>query len=79
MRQHIGSSSPFSVEYYSKFFDVDTRTVVDRAWRPLNPMTGDYVATVLVGQPDLYGPFWLPYVALGGVLGWCFGTYTWVC
>jgi hypothetical protein len=63
MRQQIGASSPFSIEYYSKYFDVDTRTVLDRAWRPLNPMTGDYVATVLIGQPDLYGPFWLPYVS----------------
>jgi hypothetical protein len=54
-----GSTGPFSLEYYSKWFDVDTKLVAERAWRTLYPRE-DYVDVVLNGTPDLYGPFWLP-------------------
>jgi hypothetical protein len=53
------SSSYLSLEYYSKWFDVDTKLVLERALRTMYPME-DYVDVVLNGTPDLYGPFWLP-------------------
>ncbi|KAA1103313.1 hypothetical protein PGT21_014030 [Puccinia graminis f. sp. tritici] len=54
-----GSQSWFSIDAYSPYFDVETKTVLERCWRTMYPKD-DYVEVVLAGQPDLYGPFWLP-------------------
>ncbi|POY70872.1 hypothetical protein BMF94_6049 [Rhodotorula taiwanensis] len=43
----------------SGWFDVDTVTVLTRCYKTLIPKE-DYVAEVLNGMPDLYGPFWVP-------------------
>jgi len=59
MQRQVGSSGFFSVDYYSRWFDVDTMLVFDRAWRTMYPLE-DFIDTVLNGAPDLYGPFWLP-------------------
>lgn len=48
-----------NLDYYTAYFDVDTRTVLDRCWRTCWPRE-DYVEGVLGGVPDLYGPFWVP-------------------
>ncbi|KAH9463731.1 hypothetical protein MJO29_008028 [Puccinia striiformis f. sp. tritici] len=60
LQQRIaGSQSWFSIDAYSPYFDVETKTVLERCWRTMYPKD-DYVEVVLAGQPDLYGPFWLP-------------------
>ena len=60
MQRQIGKSSGFfSLDYYSRYFDVDTMLVFNRAWQTMYPKD-DFVDTVLNGAPDLYGPFWLP-------------------
>ncbi|GAA99751.1 uncharacterized protein L969DRAFT_622221 [Mixia osmundae IAM 14324] len=59
MQRQIGGSGLFSLDFYSKYFDIDTMTVLERSWRTMYPRE-DYVDHVLNGQPDLYGPFWLP-------------------
>lgn len=48
-----------SIDYYTGYFDVDTMTVLTRCLKTLVPRE-DYVAEVLAGVPDLYGPFWVP-------------------
>ncbi|KAF9578782.1 hypothetical protein BGW38_005252 [Lunasporangiospora selenospora] len=51
-------SKPFwSVEYYSKFFDVDTSQVVERCTASIIPK--ESFNDVMAGSPDLYGPFWV--------------------
>jgi len=45
------------VEYYQPYFDVDTKTVLNRLYNTLWP-TQDFIADVCDSQPDLYGPFW---------------------
>ncbi|MBW0462400.1 hypothetical protein O181_002115 [Austropuccinia psidii MF-1] len=54
-----GSQGWLSLDAYSPYFDVETKTVLERCWRTMYPKE-DYVEVVLAGQPDLYGPFWLP-------------------
>lgn len=58
-QRSLGSNSWFSIDAYSLYFDVETKTVLERCWRTMCPKD-DYVEVVLAGQPDLYGPFWLP-------------------
>lgn len=53
------SNSWFSIDAYTIYFDVETKTVLERCWKTMYPKE-DYVEVVLAGQPDLYGPFWLP-------------------
>ncbi|KAH9815988.1 hypothetical protein DFH28DRAFT_927445 [Melampsora americana] len=53
------SSSWFSIDPYTIYFDVETKTVLKRCWKTMYPKE-DYVEIILAGQPDLYGPFWLP-------------------
>ncbi|KAI1293349.1 hypothetical protein EDD11_008436 [Mortierella claussenii] len=48
----------WSVEYYSKFFDVDTAQVMERCMASVIPK--DNFLDVMGGSPDLYGPFWIP-------------------
>ncbi|KAG0302439.1 hypothetical protein BGZ98_007499 [Dissophora globulifera] len=47
----------WSVEYYSKFFDVDTSQVMERCMASIFPK--DNFLEVMGGSPDLYGPFWI--------------------
>ncbi|KAL8291756.1 hypothetical protein RQP46_002014 [Phenoliferia psychrophenolica] len=57
-----GATKPggiLNLDFYTGYFDVDTMTVLNRCWKTLLP-TEDYVAEVLAGVPDLYGPFWVP-------------------
>ncbi|KAI0029298.1 Yip1-domain-containing protein [Vararia minispora EC-137] len=55
---HRGPASPWSLEYYQEFFDVDTKTVVFRCISTLNPFSPTYTSAHLNPGPDLYGPFW---------------------
>ncbi|CEG79031.1 hypothetical protein RMATCC62417_13552 [Rhizopus microsporus] len=48
----------WSVDYYARFFDVDTTQVVERCLKSMYPV-GDFAADTLQNQPDLYGPFWI--------------------
>ncbi|KAI7831433.1 hypothetical protein BC939DRAFT_437000 [Gamsiella multidivaricata] len=47
----------WSVQYYSKFFDVDTAQVMERCMASIIPK-GKFL-DVMEGGPDLYGPFWI--------------------
>ncbi|KAK3278461.1 hypothetical protein CYMTET_13601 [Cymbomonas tetramitiformis] len=54
-------TSMFSIARYSKYFDVDTRDVLDRISDSVfipHPGDGDFL-TKCSRQPDLYGPFWI--------------------
>ncbi|KAM0751668.1 Yip1-domain-containing protein [Meredithblackwellia eburnea MCA 4105] len=53
------SGGVLNLDFYTGYFDVDTMTVLTRCWKTLVPRE-DYVAEVLAGVPDLYGPFWVP-------------------
>ncbi|BGP18212.1 hypothetical protein JCM10213_007840 [Rhodosporidiobolus nylandii] len=53
------SGGVLNLDFYSGWFDVDTLTVLTRCYKTLIPRE-DYVADVLAGVPDLYGPFWVP-------------------
>ncbi|GAA5991584.1 hypothetical protein JCM11641_004013 [Rhodosporidiobolus odoratus] len=53
------SGGVLNLDFYSGWFDVDTLTVLTRCYKTLTPRE-DYVAEVLSGVPDLYGPFWVP-------------------
>ncbi|KAI8461131.1 hypothetical protein BY996DRAFT_6429461 [Phakopsora pachyrhizi] len=52
-RRLSNSQSWFSIDSYSPYFDVETKTVLERCWRTMYPKD-DYVEVVLCGQPDLY-------------------------
>ncbi|KAJ7921373.1 hypothetical protein B0H13DRAFT_2230605 [Mycena leptocephala] len=47
----------WTVEYYQCYFDVDTKTVLQRCYSTLLPSSSDYLSTHL-NPADLYGPFW---------------------
>ncbi|KAG0220980.1 hypothetical protein BGX31_010327 [Mortierella sp. GBA43] len=47
----------WSVEYYAKFFDVDTNQVLERCMASVIPK--ENFLNVMGGNPDLYGPFWV--------------------
>jgi len=52
------SNAPFwSIDYYQRYFDVDTKTVLSRCYHSMIPRE-DYVSVILESRPDLYGPFW---------------------
>ncbi|GAA5825357.1 hypothetical protein JCM11251_006949 [Rhodosporidiobolus azoricus] len=53
------SGGVLNLDFYSGWFDVDTKTVLTRCYKTLLPRE-DYVNDVLAGVPDLYGPFWVP-------------------
>ncbi|XP_058830768.1 protein YIPF1 [Topomyia yanbarensis] len=54
-------TSPLSFEYYQKFFDVDTMTVVDRIATSIIPKRApsDYLKLNIATNPDMYGPVWI--------------------
>lgn len=47
----------WSIEYYSKYFDVDTTDVINRMFLTLQPKSNFLLE--ISGNPDLYGPFWI--------------------
>ncbi|XP_046480804.1 protein YIPF1 [Neodiprion pinetum] len=50
----------WSIEYYQKFFNVDTDDVVQRIIRSIIPRGGEnYLESHIRPKPDLYGPFWV--------------------
>ncbi|RPB28954.1 YIPF1 protein [Terfezia boudieri ATCC MYA-4762] len=54
-----GGSKRFlwSLEFYARFFDVDTNEVLRRCWATLFLKTN--FLDLLDGNPDLYGPIWI--------------------
>ncbi|XP_058804273.1 protein YIPF1 isoform X2 [Phymastichus coffea] len=50
----------WSIEYYQKFFNVNTNDVVERLKRSVIPHgTDNYLVSHIRPNPDLYGPFWV--------------------
>ncbi|RXW20859.1 hypothetical protein EST38_g4979 [Candolleomyces aberdarensis] len=53
-----GTGGFWTVEYYQPYFDIDTKTVLQRCYMTLNPLAAPtYIPTHLT-PADLYGPFW---------------------
>lgn len=53
------TKSFWSIEYYQKFFDVDTKDVVERIVASVTPKWDNKLKHHLRTKPDLYGPFWI--------------------
>lgn len=51
------SAAFWNLEYYQCYFDVDTKTVLQRCYGTLLPTSTNYLSTHL-NPADLYGPFW---------------------
>lgn len=52
--------SIWTLEYFQKFFDVDTDIVVNRIVGSMFPKRGiNYLQHYIQSKPDLYGPFWI--------------------
>lgn len=50
----------WTIEYYQKFFNVNTKDVVERIKRSMFPHGSDnYLISHIRPNPDLYGPFWI--------------------
>ncbi|KZC04379.1 PREDICTED: protein YIPF1 [Dufourea novaeangliae] len=50
----------WTIEYYQKFFNVNTDDVVERIKRSIIPHSSDnYLISHIRPNPDLYGPFWI--------------------
>ncbi|KAF9920616.1 hypothetical protein FBU30_009537 [Linnemannia zychae] len=56
-QEQAAKSSIWSIAYYSRFFDVDTNQVLERCFASVIPK--DNFLSVMGGNPDLYGPFWI--------------------
>ncbi|XP_056648460.1 protein YIPF1 [Diorhabda sublineata] len=61
----------WSLEYYQKFFDVDTSDVIERIMASITPKWDNSLKHHLRSKPDLYGPFWISVtliftIAIGG-------------
>lgn len=53
------SKSFWTIEYYQKYFDVDTKDVVERIIASITPKWDNSLKHHLRTKPDLYGPFWI--------------------
>lgn len=54
------SPSFWTLEYYQKFFNVNTNDVLERIIKSMLPHgTENYLVTRIRQNPDLYGPFWI--------------------
>nr|CAI5841954.1 unnamed protein product [Callosobruchus analis] len=53
------TKSFWSINYYQKFFDVDTKDVVERILASVTPKWDNSLKHHLRTKPDLYGPFWI--------------------
>ncbi|XP_072386486.1 protein YIPF1 [Diabrotica undecimpunctata] len=61
----------WTLEYYQKYFDVDTSDVVERIMASITPKWDNRLKNHLRTKPDLYGPFWISVtliftIAIGG-------------
>ncbi|KAF8508723.1 Yip1-domain-containing protein [Hysterangium stoloniferum] len=57
--QPATSSAGFwTIEYYKRYFDVDTNMVLRRCYTTLLPGSSSYLTAHLTPSVDLYGPFW---------------------
>lgn len=61
----------WTLEYYQKFFDVDTSDVIERIMASITPKWDNSLKHHLRSKPDLYGPFWISVtliftIAIGG-------------
>jgi hypothetical protein len=57
-QQQQASGGFWTLDYYKKYFDINTQDVVERTTAAVFPKK-DFFALVSV-NPDLYGPFWIP-------------------
>jgi len=48
----------WTVEYYQPYFDIDTKTVLQRCYTTLIPTASLTYLSTHLNPPDLYGPFW---------------------
>ncbi|ENN70727.1 hypothetical protein HUJ04_011555 [Dendroctonus ponderosae] len=53
------AKSFWTIEYYQKFFDVDTKDVLERILASVTPKWDNSLKHHLRTKPDLYGPFWI--------------------
>lgn len=50
----------WQIEYYQKYFDIDTQQVVERLLSSITPQPNkSYFNSSIRHNPDLYGPFWV--------------------
>ncbi|CAG9856333.1 unnamed protein product [Phyllotreta striolata] len=49
----------WTLEYYQKYFDVDTADVIERIMASITPKWENTLKRHLREKPDLYGPFWI--------------------
>lgn len=49
----------WTIEYYQKYFDVDTKDVLERILASVTPKWDNSLKHHLRTKPDLYGPFWI--------------------
>ncbi|XP_022901523.1 protein YIPF1 [Onthophagus taurus] len=49
----------WTLDYYQKFFDVDTTDVLDRIKSSVLPNRDTLLKSQIKARPDLYGPFWI--------------------
>ncbi len=50
----------WQIEYYQKYFDVDTQQVLERLIGSITPRPNhSYFDSTIRQNPDLYGPFWV--------------------
>lgn len=49
----------WTLEYYQRFFDVDTTEVVERILASITPRNTNHFKNITKQKPDLYGPFWI--------------------
>ncbi|KAH9938421.1 uncharacterized protein B0H18DRAFT_1112577 [Fomitopsis serialis] len=58
-RQDSGGSKFWTFEYFQPYFDVDTKTVLQRCYMTMFPPSAtSYQGAYLSPAADLYGPFW---------------------
>ncbi|KAJ3124981.1 hypothetical protein HK098_000701 [Nowakowskiella sp. JEL0407] len=50
----------WTIDYYAQFFDVDSDDVFKRLLCVINPYSPASFLDLITGNPDLYGPFWIP-------------------
>lgn len=53
------SRSFWTIEYYQKFFNINTYDVMERLHRSMIPYGDNYLLSHIRPNPDLYGPFWI--------------------
>lgn len=55
----LEGKSFWTIKYYQKFFDVDTKDVAERIIASVTPKWDNKLKHHLLTKPDLYGPFWI--------------------